>query len=133
MLVFNGNADIWNFCRIICTHFGRCGLHHMVVGFTTALCYQCLSPIFSLNPAHGQVYSIQCFMIKFVNDLQQVGGFLRVLRFPPPIKLCHDITEISLRTITLASRLELNTNCMYNQVGLCLSTNYVCIAMWASG
>ena len=26
-------------------------------------------------------------MIKFVRDLQQVGGFLRVLQFPPPIKL----------------------------------------------
>jgi hypothetical protein len=25
--------------------------------------------------------------IKFVSDLQQVGGFLRVLQFPPPIKL----------------------------------------------
>jgi hypothetical protein len=27
------------------------------------------------------------YVIKFVSDLQQVGGFLRVLRFPPPIKL----------------------------------------------
>jgi hypothetical protein len=26
-------------------------------------------------------------MIKFVSDLWQVGGFLRVLPFPPPIKL----------------------------------------------
>ena len=130
MLVFNENADIWNFCRIICTHFGRCGRHHMVVGFTTACAISAYHQFLVWN---GQVYSIQCFMIKFVNDLQQVVGFLRVLRFPPPIKLCHDITEISLRTITLASRLELNTNCMYNQVGLCLSTNYVCIAMWASG
>ena len=26
-------------------------------------------------------------MIKFVSDLRQVGGFLWVLRFPPPIKL----------------------------------------------
>ena len=24
---------------------------------------------------------------KFVSDLRQVGGFLRVLRFPPPIKM----------------------------------------------
>jgi hypothetical protein len=24
-------------------------------------------------------------LIKFVSDLRQVGGFLRVLRFPPPI------------------------------------------------
>jgi hypothetical protein len=26
-------------------------------------------------------------VIKFVSDLRQVGGFLRVLQFPPPIKL----------------------------------------------
>jgi hypothetical protein len=26
-------------------------------------------------------------VIKFVSDLRQVGGFLRVLRFPPPIRL----------------------------------------------
>ena len=41
----------------------------------------------SLNPAHGEVYSIQHYVIKFVSDLRQVGDFLRVLRFPPPIKL----------------------------------------------
>jgi len=34
----------------------------------------------SSNPVHGDVYSIQHYMIKFVSDLQQVGGFLRVLR-----------------------------------------------------
>jgi CO dehydrogenase/acetyl-CoA synthase beta subunit len=27
------------------------------------------------------------YVIKFVSDLQQVGGFLRVLWFPPPMKL----------------------------------------------
>jgi hypothetical protein len=43
--------------------------------------------IVSLNPVHGKVYSIQHYVIKFVSDLRQVGGFLWVLRFPPPIKL----------------------------------------------
>jgi hypothetical protein len=33
---------------------------------------------------NGEVYSIQNFVMKFVSDLRQVGGFLRVLRFPPP-------------------------------------------------
>jgi hypothetical protein len=33
------------------------------------------------------VYSIQHYVIKFVSDLGQVGGFLWVLRFSPPIKL----------------------------------------------
>jgi hypothetical protein len=44
--------------------------------------------IVSLNPAHGEVYSIQHYVIKFVSDLWQVGCFLR---FPPPIKLTATI------------------------------------------
>jgi hypothetical protein len=43
----------------------------------------------SSNPVYGEVYSIQHYVIKFVCDLQQVGGFLEVLRFPPPIKLIN--------------------------------------------
>ena len=41
----------------------------------------------SSNPAYSEVYSIQHYVIQFVSDLQQAGGFLRVLWFPPPIKL----------------------------------------------
>ena len=47
--------------------------------------------ILTLNPVHGEVYLIQDFVIKFVSDLWQVGGFLRVLRFPPPIKMTATI------------------------------------------
>jgi hypothetical protein len=43
------------------------------------------------NPAHGKVYSIQHYVIKFVSDLGQIDGFLLVLRFPPPIKLTATI------------------------------------------
>ena len=51
--------------------------------------------VVSSNPDHGEVYSIQQYVIKFVGYLQLVGGFLRVLQFPSPIKLTpHDITEI---------------------------------------
>jgi hypothetical protein len=32
----------------------------------------------SSNPAHGEVYSIEAYVINFVSDLRQVGGFLRV-------------------------------------------------------
>ena len=39
------------------------------------------------NPTHGEVYSIQHYVIKFISDLRQVGGLLRVLWFSPPIKL----------------------------------------------
>jgi len=37
--------------------------------------------VMSSNPIHGEVYSIQHSVIKFVSDLRQVGGFLQVLRF----------------------------------------------------
>jgi len=43
------------------------------------------------SPAHGEVYSIQHYVIQFVSDFRQVGGFLRVLRFPPPINLTATI------------------------------------------
>jgi hypothetical protein len=39
------------------------------------------------NPVRGEVYSIQRYVIEFVSDLRQVGGFLWVFRFPLPIKL----------------------------------------------
>ena len=45
----------------------------------------------SSNPVHGEMYSIQHYIIKFVSDLLQVSDFLRVLRIPPPIKLTATI------------------------------------------
>ena len=46
---------------------------------------------------HGEVYTIQHYMIKCVSDLRQVTGFLRVLRFPQPYNTNHhDIAEIML-------------------------------------
>ena len=45
----------------------------------------------SSNPAHGEVFSKQHFMIELVSDLGQVGGFLRVIWLPPPIKLTDTI------------------------------------------
>ena len=46
-----------------------------------------LSYIVSSNPTHGEVNSIQHYVMKFVRDLRQVSGFLQVLPFPLPIKL----------------------------------------------
>ena len=34
---------------------------------------------------------VQHYVIKFDSDLRQIGGFLRALRFPPPIKLTATI------------------------------------------
>ena len=41
-----------------------------------------ITKVVSSKPAHDEVYSIQHYVIKFVSDLRQVGGFHRVLRFP---------------------------------------------------
>ena len=46
--------------------------------------------VVSSNPLHGEMHTIQHYVIKFVSDLRQVDDFLRVLRFPPPIKLTID-------------------------------------------
>jgi hypothetical protein len=47
--------------------------------------------VVSSNLDQSEVYLIQHYVIKFVSDLRQVGGFLRVLRFPPPMKLTATI------------------------------------------
>jgi hypothetical protein len=49
------------------------------------LCNQCLSMRILIRA------SVQHYVIKFVSDLQQVGGFLWVLQFPPSIKLIATI------------------------------------------
>jgi hypothetical protein len=62
------------------------GLGVMVINATYAIsaCHQLCCEFESWS---GEVNSIQHYVIKFVSDLQQVDGFLRVLWFPPPIKL----------------------------------------------
>jgi len=73
-------------------HTSRLGRDRMVVGFTTTCvisAYHHLNCEFEFRT--GEVYSIQHYAIKFVSDLRQVGGFLRALRSPPPIKLSATI------------------------------------------
>jgi hypothetical protein len=56
--------------------------------------------VVSSNPVHGDVFSIQHYVIKFVSDLQQVGGFLRVFLFQPTNKTDrHDKSEILLNVV----------------------------------
>jgi len=50
----------------------------------------------SSNPVKDEVSSIQQYVIKFVSHLRQVGGFLRVLRCPPPIK--HELSWLDTGT-----------------------------------
>ena len=59
---------------------------HMVVGFTTT---------YAISAHHHWCcefesrsgWGVRHYVIKFVSDLRQVGDFLRVLWFPPPMKL----------------------------------------------
>ena len=78
---------------------GSHGHDRMVVGFITTYAISAITfNVVSSNPIHGEVHSIQHYVIKFVSDLRRVGGFLRVLWFPPPIKLATTIlTEILLK------------------------------------
>ena len=46
----------------------------------------------NLNLSHGEVYSIQHYVIKFVSELRQVGDFLHQNKTDR-----HDITEILLK------------------------------------
>jgi hypothetical protein len=58
---------------------GRRGRDRMVVGFTityASIAYHHLSCEF--EPIHGEMYLIQHYVIKFVSDLRQVGGFFWV-------------------------------------------------------
>ena len=52
-------------------------------------------------------------LIKFVSDLQQVGGFLRFLWFPPPIKLTA--TEILLK-VALNTIKQINIEGKYSLI-----------------
>jgi hypothetical protein len=57
-----------------------------VVYWSLPICHQLYGKLdLQLPMESGR--GIQHYMIRFVSDLWQVGGFLRVLRFPPPILL----------------------------------------------
>ena len=69
----------------------------MVVEFTTGVNSVPITTIVvNLNPADGEVYSMQHYLIKFVSDLQQAGG---VFFSGTPVSSTnkadrYDITEI---------------------------------------
>jgi hypothetical protein len=56
--------------------WGHRGPDRMVVGFiTTYTISTYITNVVSLNPVHGEMYSIQHYVIEFLSDLRQVGGF----------------------------------------------------------
>jgi hypothetical protein len=70
--------------------------------------------VVSSNP---EVYSIQHYMIKFVRDLRQVGGFFPGTSVSSNKTDLHDITEILLKlelnTITLTLTIQIILTYMY--------------------
>ena len=84
-----------------------------------------ITMIVSLNPVLGEVYSIQHYVIKFVGDLRQVGGFLWVLWFHPLSKTdLHDITEILLKVVlNIINQTKLINNCSKCSISFLL--NYI--------
>ena len=60
---------------------GRRDRNRVVVGFKTTHATSVYYHYYVVrsNHVHGEVYSIQRYVIKFVSDLRSVDGFLRVL------------------------------------------------------
>jgi hypothetical protein len=85
--------------------------------------------IVSSNHVHGEVYSIQHYVIKFVSDLQQVGGFLWTLISSTKKTDHHDITEILLK-VTF-STINLNQATFEERTGKCLrQVEHICGHLW---
>jgi len=75
---------------------GRRGRDRMVVRFKTTYvisAYHHWSCELESRSWRGVLdTTLYIYVIKFLSDLRQVGGFFRVLRFPPPIKLTVTIS-----------------------------------------
>ena len=64
----------------------------MIVGFIITYA---VSTYHHLRLSSNPTQAIQHYVIKFVSYMRQVGGILRILWFPPPIKTNrHNITEL---------------------------------------
>jgi len=116
----------------------------MVVGFTNAYAisaYHHWCCEFESRSERG----IQHYVIKFVSDLRQVGGFLR---FPPPIKLtvkhyspCHNHTQLFPRVSKWAicgitccivfNNKQTPLSLKFLQTYRCLS--YLCLLFFSNG
>ena len=84
----SSNIPMWHITMQL-TIKGRRGRDRMVVGFTTTYAISTYYRWCEFESRSGR--GVQHYVIKFVKDLRQVGGFLRILRFPPQIKLIATI------------------------------------------
>ena len=66
---------------------GLRGRYRVEVGFTTTYEIRTWCCEFESRAGRG----VQHYVITFVSDLRQVGGFLLVFRFPTPLKLTATI------------------------------------------
>jgi hypothetical protein len=71
-------------------HWYRTNKSDFTVGEFTTI-YAIATNLVGSKHVHSEIYSIEHYVIKFVSDMRQVSGFLRVIRFPPPIKLTTSI------------------------------------------
>jgi len=74
-------------------------------------------------PAHGQVYSIQHYVIKFISDLQPVQWFSPGTQVSSTNKTdCHDIIEILLKvvlnTLTLTLKFQLKLSNVSSRISM---------------
>ena len=77
--------------------------------------------VVSSNPAHGEVYSIHHYVIKFVGDLRQVSSFLQVFGISSTNKTDrHDIAEILLKVALNTINQPKNHQCthMYKYIAI---------------
>jgi gamma-glutamylcyclotransferase (GGCT)/AIG2-like uncharacterized protein YtfP len=61
--------------------------------------------VVSSNPVHGEVYSIQHYVIKFLSDLRQVGGFL----WGTPVSSINNTSE----PLDTTCQIQNLVSCMY--------------------
>jgi hypothetical protein len=79
--------------------WGRCGGDRMVVGFTTTSAISAYHNWCEFESRSGR--GVQHYVIKFVSDLQQVGGFLMRFRFMVFNTTFNNISAISSRSVLL--------------------------------
>jgi hypothetical protein len=70
--------------------------------------------VVSSNPAHGEVYPIQHYVIKFVCEVRQVGGFLWLFRCPTYTNKTHR-HDILLKVVFSTITPNPNQYCKKNQ------------------
>ena len=100
------------------------GRGRMVVGFKLPMqSVPITTNIVSSNRVHGEVYSIQHYVIKFVSDLRQVGGTL-VSSTNKTDR--HDITELLLK-VALNTIKQTNKQTVHKvKIWYCISLKNYC-------